>query len=176
MYSKKPVYYNNINIGRGIHNDDGITMTGMNATQIAATKKKHYAKGLSIDDRITKFNEQLKNEYVYRIPLRYFPDLGKINFPTKINYRIKLHFETEMKKSFEYRKVLASGAAILMPYAKIIFTKAPFIQYEQILLGKNFRQYLETIMVSKKNSENGRTKNTNTKNIRNKCRLGFFEY
>ena len=34
--------------------------------------------------------------------------------------------------------------------AKIIFTKAPFIQYEQILLDKNFRQYLETIMVSKK--------------------------
>ena len=30
------------------------------------------------------------------------------------------------------------------------FTKAPFIQYEQILLDKNFRQCLETIMVSKK--------------------------
>ena len=36
------------------------------------------------------------------------------------------------------------------PDAKIIFTKARFIQYEQILLDKNFRQYLETIMVSKK--------------------------
>ena len=31
-----------------------------------------------------------------------------------------------------------------------LFTKAPHIQYEQILLDKNFRQYLETIMVSKK--------------------------
>ena len=30
------------------------------------------------------------------------------------------------------------------------FTKAPFIQYEQLLLDKNFRQYLETIVVSKK--------------------------
>ena len=37
-----------------------------------------------------------------------------------------------------------------MPDAKIIFTKAPFIQYEQILLDKNFRQYLETMMLSKK--------------------------
>ena len=158
LYSKKPVYYNNINIGRGIHNDDGITMTGMNATQVAATKKRNYAKGLSIDDRIPKFNKQLKNEHVYRIPLRYFPDLGKINFPTKINYQIKLHFETEMKKSFKYRKVLASGAAILMPYAKIIFIKPPFIQYEQILLDKNFRQYLETIMVSKKTLRMGAQK------------------
>ena len=36
------------------------------------------------------------------------------------------------------------------PDTKIILTKAPFIQYEQILLDKNFRQCLETIMVSKK--------------------------
>ena len=37
-----------------------------------------------------------------------------------------------------------------MPDAKTIFTKTPYIQYEQILLDKNFGQYLETIMVSKK--------------------------
>ena len=36
------------------------------------------------------------------------------------------------------------------PDAKIIFAKAPFIQYEQILLDKNCRQYLGKIMVSKK--------------------------
>ena len=84
------------------------------------------------------------------MPLRYFIDLGKINFPTKIDYRIKLHLETEMKKSFKSRKVLASGAAIPTPDTKTIFEKTPFIQYEQIFLDKNFRQYLETIMVSKK--------------------------
>ena len=55
-----------------------------------------------------------------------------------------------MKKLFESRKVLASGSPLPTPDAKIIFTKAPYIQYEQILLDKNFRQYLETIMVSKK--------------------------
>ena len=42
------------------------------------------------------------------------------------------------------------GAAIPTSDAKIIFIKVPFIQYEQILLDKNFRQYLETIMVSKR--------------------------
>ena len=40
----------------------------------------------------------LKNGQVHKIPLRYFTDLGKINFPTKIDYRIKLHLETEMNK------------------------------------------------------------------------------
>ena len=50
-----------------------------------------------------------------------------------------------MKKLFVSKKVVAVGTAI-----QIIFKKAPYIQYEQILLDKNFRQYLETVMVSKK--------------------------
>ena len=41
------------------------------------------------------------------------------------------------------------------PDPKITFTKPPFIQYEQILFDKNFIQYLETIMVSKKFSRMG---------------------
>ena len=53
----------------------------------------------------------------------------------------------DMKRLFESKKkVNAIGA----PNTKLIFTKAPFIQYEQILLDKNFRQYIETIMISKK--------------------------
>ena len=91
---------------------------------------------MNIDDRISKLQNQLKNEYVYRIPLRYFTDLGKINFPPKIDFRIKCHLETEMKKLFQSKKVMAAGSAIPSPDAKIIFTKAPFIQYEQLLLDK----------------------------------------
>ena len=48
------------------------------------------------------------------------------------------------------RKLLATGMALPTPDAQIIFTKASYIQYKQILLDKNVRQYLETIMVSKK--------------------------
>ena len=55
-----------------------------------------------------------------------------------------------MKKLFVSRKVLASGSGIPAPDAKTIFTKALFVQYDQLLLDKNFRHYLETIMVSKK--------------------------
>ena len=55
-----------------------------------------------------------------------------------------------MKRLFESRKVHGSTVAIPAQNVKIIFTKAPFIQYEQILHNKNFRQYLETIMVFKK--------------------------
>ena len=62
--------------------------------------------------------------------------------------------ETSMAKLFESKKVLASTVTSPPdPDAAIIFTRAPFIQYEQILLDKNFRQHLETTMVSKKISE-----------------------
>ena len=82
--------------------------------------------------------------------LKYFTDIGKINFPIKIDFRFRLHLETKMKRLFESRKVI-TGSRLTDPDAKIIFTKVPFIQYEQILLDKNFRQYLEAIMISKKN-------------------------
>ena len=127
----------------------------------------NHAKYLNIDDKISLFQNQLKNKHVYRIPLRYFSDIGKINFPTKIDYRIKLFLETKMEKLFESKSVLASTATIPATDVKIIFTKVSFIQYEQIL-EKNLRQYLETIMVSKKILRMGDSKNTSTKSLWNK--------
>ena len=82
--------------------------------------------------------------------IKIFSDIEKIKFPTKIDYRIKLFLETNINKLFESKKLLAALVAIPIEDEQIIFTKAPFIQYEEILLDKNFRQYLETIMVAKK--------------------------
>ena len=48
-----------------------------------------------------------------------------------------------MKKLFESKKHVTSTGA---PDAKIIFSKAPFLF---ILPDKNFKQYIETIIISK---------------------------
>ena len=45
-------------------------------------------------DREAKFRNQLKDKYVYRIPLKYICDIAKRNFPTKIDMKIRLMFET----------------------------------------------------------------------------------
>ena len=165
LYSKKPVYYANTSYDRRNYNGSNVTVTAL-STADATKKKKSHAKDLNIDDRIELFEDQLQSEYIYRIPLRYFSDIGKINFPTKIDYRIKLQLETSLGKLFESRKLLSSTtAATLDPDVAIIFTRAPFIQYEQILLDTNFRQHLETIMVSKKDHQNVCTGNTNTENV-----------
>ena len=150
------MYFASKTYKRRNYNGENTITTGLNATQTTTAKKQH-AKDLNIDDRIKLFKNQLKNEYVYRISLRYFSDIRKINFPAKIDYRTKLFLETNMDRLFESRKVLASNASVLASNAsvpdvdaQIIFTRASFVQYEQILLDKNFRQHLETIMVSKK--------------------------
>ena len=97
LYSKKQVYFASETYDRRNHNGANIDFTGLNATQITAAKKLH-AKDLNIDERISLFRNQLKNEYVYRIPLRYFSDIGKINFPTKIDYRIRLFLRNKNGK------------------------------------------------------------------------------
>ena len=150
LYSKQWVYYGNTAYERRNFHSSNLVTTGLSTAEITALKKAH-AKDSNIDDRIDLFHDQLADEFVYRIPLRYFSDIEKINFPTKIDYRIKLFLKTNMTKLFESRKVLASSVTTPpAPDAEITFIKAPFIQYEQILLDKSFRQHLETIMVSKK--------------------------
>ena len=47
-----------------------------------------------------------------------------------------------MKILFESRKVAESTAALPVPNSKMIFTNALYVQYEQIFLNENFRQYL----------------------------------
>ena len=140
LYSKLPIYFASTLYKRRDHNSANVVLTGLTTAKQTERKQKH-AKDLNIDHGIELFQAQLKNEFVYRILLRYFSDIGKINFPTKIDYPIKVLLETNMDKLFESRKVLP---------AETIFTKATYIQYKQILLDKNFRQHLETIMVSKK--------------------------
>ena len=61
-----------------------------------------------------------------------------------------MFLETITNKLFKSRKALASTVKTPPdPDFEILFTRAPFVQYEQILLDKNLRQHLETIMVSK---------------------------
>ena len=60
----------------------------------------------NFDDREANFRNQLKNKYVYRVPLKYICDIRKIHFPTKIDMKIRLTLETDMKKLFESDKSL----------------------------------------------------------------------
>ena len=136
LYSKNPVYFASTLYERRHHNSTGVVLTGLNAEKQKERKEKH-AKDLNIDERITLFKNQLKDEFVYRIPLRYFSDIGKINFPTKTDYRLKLNY-SNIEKFWQ-----------LMPQFQKLMQKLPSL--ERLLFSTNkYCKYLETIMVSKK--------------------------
>ena len=87
LYSKKSVIYPD-NADRRVYNsNDPDDITDNN-----------------IDERIAKFANQLNSKFIYRIPIKYFCDLGKINFPVKNDLKIRCTLETEIKKLFESKK------------------------------------------------------------------------
>ena len=90
LYSKEKVYYASTGYDR--RNFNGSVPSG--TTALTTAKKASHTKDINIDKRTELFGDQLQSEFIYRVPLRYFSDIGKINFPTKIDYRIKLFLET----------------------------------------------------------------------------------
>ena len=55
----------------------------------------------NIADRITKFQNTLATNKVYRIPLRFLVDVGLVNFPTAFNTKFTFNLEQNMTKLFE---------------------------------------------------------------------------
>ena len=76
LYDKQPAYYADTSYDRINHNANGVDLTGLNAATQAA-KKAAQAKDLNIDKRIANFQNLLKNECIYRVPLRYFLTLKR---------------------------------------------------------------------------------------------------
>ena len=54
-----------------------------------------------LTDKIAKFEDQLKNEYDYRFPLKFLFDIGLSNQCFKFNTKYILTLETKMQKLFE---------------------------------------------------------------------------
>ena len=102
----------------------------------------------NLTDRITKFQNQLRNEYVYRISLKYLCDLGLDNQCYKFNIKYVLTLETDMQRLFETNINQTAGALPRTVDAEIILTSAPYIIHEQFKLDDNFRTYLEGVLLS----------------------------
>ena len=50
----------------------------------------------NITERIHKYSAMIRNNRVYRIPLRYFCDIVKVNFSVKFNMNLSCVLETNM--------------------------------------------------------------------------------
>ena len=106
LYSNKPVYQNRTTIERRTFNSTA-------SADIA---------DLNNEQRIKDFQDMLKSKHVYRVPLCYFCDTGKIIFPIKIDFKTKCHLETHMVLFESKKKVNPIGA----PDAKLFLQKLLF--------------------------------------------------
>ena len=68
LYSKQSIYFNETSLERRTHYSN----TANDITD------------LNMNERITKFPNQIKNEFVRRIPLHYFSDIRKQTFPLRL--------------------------------------------------------------------------------------------
>ena len=102
----------------------------------------------NLTDRITKLQNQLKNECGYRIPLKYLYDLDLVNQCYKFSTKYLLSLEKNMQRLFETNINQATDALRRTVDAEIILTSAYYIMYEQFKLDDNFRTYLEGVLLS----------------------------
>ena len=135
LYSKdKVVIY-------GDNNDRPAYYTPTNATARNRTDE-------NLTDIIAKFQNQIKIEYVCKIPLKYLCDVGLVNQCFIFNTKYILTIETDTQRLFETNENQATNAMPTSVDASIIFTSAPYILYEQFKLDDYFRTYLEKTMIS----------------------------
>ena len=87
LYSKKVVIISGNEDRRSHTNDNEVQRTDLN-----------------LEVREDKFGAQIDNKYVYRATLKYFCDLGKLKFLTKIDLKIRYTLQTDIKKLFESKK------------------------------------------------------------------------
>ena len=87
-----------------LHSKKPVIIIGINDTRIHKNDNELYKTDDSLEDQQVKSGSQIDKKYVYRVPLKYFCALGKINFPTKIDLKIRCTLQKEMKKLFELKK------------------------------------------------------------------------
>ena len=83
----------------------------------------------NLSNRITSFNGLISQKLYYRIPLKYFVDIGLVNFPEKTNTKFIFTLESNKNKLFESNaKVTAIPRP---PDAQILYHDIPYISYHK---------------------------------------------
>ena len=96
----------------------------------------------------TKFSSLISQKLHYRIPLKYFADLGLVNFPEKNDTRFIFTLESNMNKLFKSNVKVDTIPA--SPDVQIIYHDTSYISYQQITMDENFQVCFNATLRSKK--------------------------
>ena len=130
LYSNKPVYITNDNDRRP------------NNSNVVADRTDQ-----NLVFRLKNFANTLKAQTIYRIPLLYFCDLGKVNFSVNTDTRIKITLQGNLNKLFESSAKVASIPD--NPDAFIKIFARPYIAYQETSLTQQAGLYQNGILRSR---------------------------
>ena len=136
LYTNKPIYLTGDNTRRPNNDDDAADRTDPNLTY-----------------RIKELRAYLFKNWVYKIPLLYLCDLGKVNFAVKTDTKIILTLERNMNKLFESNKNVAA-----IPHNPDVFINVydrPYIAYQEINLTQQVVLYGTGILRSEMSLRQG---------------------
>ena len=123
-----------------LYNKEGVFLPADRDRRLSDTNTDADRTDKNLGSRITDFRDQLGKNFFYRIPLKFFTDLGLVNFTHSSDTKFIFTLESNLNKLLEDNKKVTSIPR--NPNAKIIFHDHPYIQYQQILLDDNFLAYL----------------------------------
>ena len=130
LYSKLPVVIT--------RNDDWLAFNSATAADRADQ---------NFSNRITSFNGLISQKLYCRIPLKYFVDLGLVNFSEKTNTKFIFTLESNMNNFSETNaKVTVINRT---SDAQRLYYDTPYISYHQITLEGNFQVYYNATLRSK---------------------------
>ena len=75
-------------------------------------------------------NLNFRKEFYYKIPLKYFVDLGLVNLPKKADTKFIFTLESNMNKLFQSKVKVTPTPHV--PNAKILYHDTTYIYYQQI--------------------------------------------
>ena len=156
LYSNVPVYYINGEDRRSIAAATLVSTTNLSGTaKKNAEDKNEKATAKAIEERsdfnliyrLKTFKTTIDSEKVYRIPLLYLCELGKVNFSINTDTRINIILERNLNKLFESNKV--ATAIPENPDAHINFFARPYISYQETHLTQQAGLYQNGILRSR---------------------------
>ena len=133
---------------RLVYNKETVIIPGGRDRRSTTSQTPEDRTDKNLGSRITNFHDLIGQKLYYRISLKYFVDLGLVNFPEKTDTKFIFTLESNMSKLFESNARVDAIPAT--PDAQIIYHDTPYISYQQISLVKNFQAYFQAMLRSKK--------------------------
>ena len=103
----------------------------------------HSKKKENLKDRKNKFINIINTDNVYRIPLRFFTDLGLVNFSVKFIIKFIFTLKTNTNKLFEMN--IKKQIYLMMSMLILFSIQHPIFNMK---INDNYKAYLETPMTS----------------------------